>query len=392
MRAVDVFCAIFGAIAGDLVLTARRLGRRVPDRRPGAEDAASRCSIPASGSASSTRAGSRRTWRGCRRWRCVHPQRRPARRGRDRGHRTAQWRVMSTHAGPTTAQGVQDRACSSTPTAMTTEWSWAACRGHRRRADPRPRTHVRARACCCPAAARRRRSTAALSQGTAGLGPHRRRAGRRTLAAAGRSRQQRAPGARDAAAEPRRRSARFEAMMRAGRGIEETVTRRQHARAPVCRRGRARHGRGRPHRLAVPARARPGRSAAVGVDYVAVDASGCAGAGDWLRRISLTPAGLAPAQARMLLIRGERKRSPARQRARRRRRARAIRYAWRSPRRARPCRSTGVREPGQAFPMSLHPRIHDITERIRRAQRGLARGLPGRHRRRAAPRPDPQRA
>lgn len=43
--------------------------------------------------------------------------------------------------------------------------------------------------------------------------------------------------------------------------------------------------------------------------YVAVDASGCPGAGPWPRRISLTPAGLAPASTRMLLIRGEGKRA-----------------------------------------------------------------------------------
>lgn len=43
--------------------------------------------------------------------------------------------------------------------------------------------------------------------------------------------------------------------------------------------------------------------------YVAVDATGCAGAGAWHRRISLTPAGLAPARTRLLLIRGEEKRA-----------------------------------------------------------------------------------
>lgn len=42
--------------------------------------------------------------------------------------------------------------------------------------------------------------------------------------------------------------------------------------------------------------------------YVAVDASGCPGAGRFARRISLTPAGLAPSHARFLLIRGEAKR------------------------------------------------------------------------------------
>lgn len=43
--------------------------------------------------------------------------------------------------------------------------------------------------------------------------------------------------------------------------------------------------------------------------YVAVDASGCAGAGRFARRISLTPSGLAPAHARFLLIRGDSKRA-----------------------------------------------------------------------------------
>lgn len=43
--------------------------------------------------------------------------------------------------------------------------------------------------------------------------------------------------------------------------------------------------------------------------YVAVDGSGCAGAGKWLRRISMTPAGIAPAASRLLLIRGASKRA-----------------------------------------------------------------------------------
>jgi 6-phosphogluconolactonase len=42
--------------------------------------------------------------------------------------------------------------------------------------------------------------------------------------------------------------------------------------------------------------------------YVGVDASGCHGAGPWRQRISLTPAGLAKAATRLLLIRGEQKR------------------------------------------------------------------------------------
>jgi 6-phosphogluconolactonase len=43
--------------------------------------------------------------------------------------------------------------------------------------------------------------------------------------------------------------------------------------------------------------------------YVAVDATGCAGARQWHRRISLTPAGLATAQSRLLLIQGAHKRA-----------------------------------------------------------------------------------
>jgi 6-phosphogluconolactonase len=95
-------------------------------------------------------------------------------------------------------------------------------------------------------------------------------------------------------------SARFEAMTRPGRGIEETVTAaNMHARQPAG--------------VVVLASLFPRMS---GLDealhsesaYVAVNASGCAGAGKWLRRISLTPAGLATAHTRLLLIRGERKR------------------------------------------------------------------------------------
>jgi len=42
--------------------------------------------------------------------------------------------------------------------------------------------------------------------------------------------------------------------------------------------------------------------------YVAVDATGCPGAGPWPLRISLTPAGLEPAGTRLLLLRGRAKR------------------------------------------------------------------------------------
>lgn len=43
--------------------------------------------------------------------------------------------------------------------------------------------------------------------------------------------------------------------------------------------------------------------------YAAIDAAGCAGAGRWPRRISLTPAGWAGASTRLLLLRGDTKRS-----------------------------------------------------------------------------------
>lgn len=42
--------------------------------------------------------------------------------------------------------------------------------------------------------------------------------------------------------------------------------------------------------------------------HVAVDATGCEGAGPWPARISLTPAGMAAAELRLLLLRGEDKR------------------------------------------------------------------------------------
>jgi 6-phosphogluconolactonase len=44
-------------------------------------------------------------------------------------------------------------------------------------------------------------------------------------------------------------------------------------------------------------------------DYVSIDAAGCPGAGAWPLRISLTPTGLARANARLLLVRGSQKRA-----------------------------------------------------------------------------------
>lgn len=101
---------------------------------------------------------------------------------------------------------------------------------------------------------------------------------------------------------------RFEAITRAGRSFEEAVTvANMHAARPasVVVLGMGEDGHvaslfpgmiGLADALASP---RP---------YVAVDASGCPGAGAWTRRVSLTPAGLAPAETRLLLIRGARKR------------------------------------------------------------------------------------
>lgn len=66
--------------------------------------------------------------------------------------------------------------------------------------------------------------------------------------------------------------------------------------------------------------------------YVAVDAAGCAGAGRFARRISLTPAGLAPSHARFLLIRGESKRALlARAQAGTDLRELPVRLAWATP-------------------------------------------------------------
>ena len=71
MRAVDVFCAVFGAIAGDLVLTLGAWdgvflsGGLVPKLLPTLQRSAS-----ASGSSTARRFP--RRWRGCRRWRwCI---------------------------------------------------------------------------------------------------------------------------------------------------------------------------------------------------------------------------------------------------------------------------------------------------------------------------------
>lgn len=99
-------------------------------------------------------------------------------------------------------------------------------------------------------------------------------------------------------------TARFEPMTQPGRPIEEAVALasahgQQSASVAVLGMGADGHVASLFPRMHGLERALGSRQA-----YVMVDASGCVGAGRWSKRISLTPAGLAHAQSRVLLMRG----------------------------------------------------------------------------------------
>lgn len=114
---------------------------------------------------------------------------------------------------------------------------------------------------------------------------------------------------RRALLQDRAAAARFEEMTRVGRSLDEAVhAANLHARNPA---GVVTLGMGDDGHTAslFPGMQGLGAALADARAYVPVDAGGCPVAAQWARRISLTPAGLAPTHTRLLLIRGAAKRA-----------------------------------------------------------------------------------